>query len=685
MNEKDLLIEIGCEEIPAGFILPAVQFLENKFRELFDDKKIKYEKIEKFATPRRLAILVKNLSAFTETEEKEYQGPPAHIAYDENGELTIAGRKFIEAKKAKIEQAFLKDTPKGKYLFVKKIEGGEKTEDILKKEIPQIIEKIPFPKTMKWGEQIKFARPIRWIVGLFGEKILDIEVAGIKASNRTFSNRNLEKEIEIKHPAEYETLLEKNYVIAGFEKRKNMLYELLKKSACSVGGVLVENEELLNEVTNLVEYPVVVICEFNERFTFLPKDVLVTALAKHQRAFSIEDSEGNLKRKFIVILNNPFAVKEKVKPWFERMVISRLEDAEFYIKEDLKKGLLPLVEEEKKVTWIEGLGTLYDKTQRLLKLGEIFIQYIKDASLPVYKKVAFLSKADLLSNLVREKEFTSLQGTAGKEYLLKLGEDKKVAIAVEDQYLPRYQGDILPRTAEGALLSILDKADNIYASFLKGEIPKGSRDPFGLRRQLTGIFLIILDRKIHISLFEIFENVKQLFGKDGETIQRIKDFIKEREKTFFIDRGFKYDMVDAVLSIVEDDVYDAFLRLQALKSIEKEEDFEKLVIGQKRISNILKNIEIKGKIQEELFEKEEEKRLFEKANEIEPFLKESIKHRKYKNSIEFLISLRPYIDKFFDHVFVMTENEEIRNNRLSLLKYLRNLFLTFADFSKIAM
>ncbi len=684
-TEKDFLLEIGCEEIPASFLYPAGEYLEKKLKELFERKKVKFKKIQKFITPRRIAVLVEDLEKHTQREEVEFQGPPKKIAFTEDGKLTTAGLKFLKAKDASFKDSFIKNTPKGEYLFVKKVVGGEKTAQILKEELKKIILSIPFQKTMRWNGKEKFARPIRWIVSLFEDEVIEFEVAGIKSGRKTYPNRNLNKKIEIKKPKDYEKLLEENYVIVSYEKRRKILYEKLSKKAKSLHGELIENKELLDEVTNLVEYPRVVSCEFDKRFTLLPRDVLVTALAKHQKAFSVQDEKGGLKTEFLVVLNNPFAVDEKVKPWFERMVVSRLDDALFYMEEDLKKGIYPLVEEEKNVTWIEGLGTLYNKTERLLKLGEEFVKYIPGASISKYKKAAYLSKADLLTNLVREKEFTSLQGTAGKEYLLKLGEDKRIAQAVEDQYLPRFPEDTLPKTPEGALLSILDKADNIYASFLKGEIPKGSRDPFGLRRQMTGILMIALSRKIYIPLFEIFDRIRKLFKKDGKTLEKIKIFIKERERNFLMDKGFKYDMVDAVLAVVEDDIYDAFLRVSSLKDIEKDKDFEKLVIGQKRISNILKGVKAGTKINKDLLEKKEEIELFEKAKSIEDRIKESIEKKRYKKTIQLLISLREYIDRFFDNVFVMTENKKIRKNRLALLQYLRTLFISFADLSKIAM
>ncbi|MEO0110547.1 MAG: glycine--tRNA ligase subunit beta [candidate division WOR-3 bacterium] len=681
----NFLLEIGTEEIPASYLSPATEFLVNSFKKLLLENKIGYKEIKSFFTPCRMAILVKGIKERQEVWEEEVIGPPKKVALTEDGSLTSQGKGFLLANKAK--EYYWRETPKGEYLFIRKKKGGEKTNLILSSLLPSLITEIPFPKRMRWAESgVAFARPIRWICSVFNGSILRFPFPNIRVGNFTYGNKNFKKRVVLKDAKDYERVLKKYKVIPSYEERRKSVLNKANSLAKKVKGEILADSELLDEITNTLEFPVPILVNFAERYLSLPKPVITTVLKKHLRALSIGQGD-NLLPYFIVFLNNPLGKKSEVKKWYENSAESRLADAEFFFNEDLKKGLENFLLEEKKVIWIEGLGTLYDKTERMKKLVEKLGSYYPEIDREGLQKATLLSKADLLTNIVREKELTSLQGIMGGIYAQMAGEKEVVFQAIGEQYLP------IPKTKEGALLALADRFDNIVASFLKGEIPTGSYDPFGLKRMADTILEIFSSHHLFLSVDEPIEFLLGEFSSTDLSLkEKILRFFGERVKLFLMEKGYRYDIADSLISLSPLVPYDLEMRAEALTRFreERKEEFRTLVIGQKRAKNILREAERKGIayseiVNPDLLREEPEKVLFEKGKGLEERLKNSLKERRYLETLELLLTLREAIDKVFDEVLVMTEDAELRRNRLALFSYIKSLFYSFCDFSLLVL
>ncbi len=683
-DTRTFLLEIGVEEIPASYLEPAVTSLAEEIEKVLKDAGVSHGEIKKMWTPRRLVVIIKDIALVNLKKTFEFQGPPARIAKDAKGKWMVQATKFAKSHGADASALYIKENEKGSYVFVKKEVGGKKTTDLLADSLPSIIFKIPFPRRMRWTryKTVNFARPVRWLCALFGNDVLEFQFPGLTPSNKTYGHRFAHPEaITINHPDSYVQKLKDGFVLVDQNERKAQILAELSKAAKKLGGKLVENQELIDEVTNLVEYPEVLSCDLGG-FMDLPREVLQTALAKHQRAF-VAEKKGKLLPHFLVVTNAPTLEPELAKQWFERMAVSRLEDAEFFIKEDLRKGLKPLVEEESRVEWVKGIGTLAQKTGWLTELGVSLGAKIEGFNQDTYIRAAHLAKADLLTNLVREKEFTSLQGIAGAIYAERSGEPKEVCNAIGEQYTD------LPSSNESAILAISDRLLNIAATFIVGKPAKGSRDPFALRRQAGAIMKIIMDRELPLSLCAALDRTLELIGKGEDKHQAIYEFFGDRLRLFLTDQDFAYDWVDAVLAVAGDEPYDSYSRLSAFRELDKSEEFRFVAVGQKRVANITRNtrelIRNTPSPDSSLFDQKEESNLWEKAERIRPNLESAIEKRDYKKALQLLLSLRSLIDKFFDEVFVMVEDEKIRNNRLYLLAKVRDEFLKLADFSKIVV
>jgi len=677
---RTFLLEIGTEEIPASYLEPAVNALANEVTKTLSGLDIEVENIEKMWTPRRITLILADIPLSNPEQVVTNYGPPAKIAKDSDGNWTKAAVKFAEKNGVDEKALFIDNSERGEYVAVRLKTGGKKTTDLLTTQLPLVMNKTPFPRNMRWPQSNKsdFARPIRWICCLFGKETIEFEYAGLRSSNVTYGHRfSCPGSININHPDEYVQKLADASVIIMPDERHKLVDVGLKKGAKELGGSIVKDPELMTEVTNLVEYPNVLACSLGG-FTDLPREVLQTALAKHQRAFVVE-KKGKLIPHFLVVTNSPKLNPELARPWFERMAISRLEDADFFIKEDLEKGLEKLVKEEPSVEWIKGIGSLADKTRFLTELGLFLGKSIDGFDEKIYTRAAYLAKTDLLSNLVREKEFTSLEGIAGAIYAEKLGEPKEVCKAIGDQYSDT------PTTPESAVLGITDRLLNICATFLVGKPPKGSRDPFALRRQATAIMSILIGQGIHTDIPEIVTKVLELFGKAEKVQGQIADFLIDREVLFFKDKDFTYDWVDAVIAVAADDPYDAYLRLQAFRELDKADEFRLVSVGQKRVANITRDLGNTPEPVTSLFAQADEEILWKEAQSIGPDVESSVESRNYKKALELLLSIRPAIDRFFDEVFVMVDDEKVKSNRLNLLNAVKQEFLKVADFSKIVV
>jgi glycyl-tRNA synthetase beta chain len=515
----------------------------------------------------------------------------------------------------------------------------------------------------------------------------------LTTSAYTIGHRNSKvKKLKITDVKKYEKMLKGVDVIINPEQRKKVIKKQLDILSIKVKGKVVEDDELLKEATNICEMPNPILCKFKPEFLNLPSIVLITGLKTHTRSFAVKPqisttSSDRLLPYFIAISNTPTCDKKEVAYWYEEAVEARLEDAKFYFDEDVKIGFEKRVEEEKKVVWIENLGSLFDKTSRLEKLSFVIAQRISGVNSSFLLRAAYLSKADLLTNMVREKEYTSLQGVMGGIYAQVSGEDELVSKIISEHYLPKSGDDNLPKTKEGAILSMADKIDNIVGAFVISAIPSGSLDPFGLRRQANAVHTICLNKIFFLNLEPIIENSCGYFGKseDISLVKKISGFFKERLNALLLDKGIKYDVANAVLAAEGINSLDAYNRAIALSEFRKQEQFESLVIGQKRVNNILKCIQDSFIVQTDLLKEPAELQLYSKTHSIENQLNDYVRVYNYKDALDLLLSLRPEIDSFFDKVLVMTEDLTLRNNRLGLLQYIKSLFRKVADLSEIVI
>jgi glycyl-tRNA synthetase beta chain len=692
MNETEkrlsFLLEIGTEDLPARFINPALEQLKQITGNIFKENRLSYKSINVYGTPRRLAIIAEGVPYTQEDSVKEIFGPSKKVAFDESGKPTKALIGFAQSQGVRLEDLAIKTKGKGEYVVAIKQEKGLPTEEILPEIFKSIITSLHFPKTMRWGDgNLRFARPIRWIVAIADGKTIEFEIDGIKSSNITRGHRFLSPaSFQVKDIKSYKKLLTNNHVIVDPEERKKIIREGIIKALSIYNEKIIEDEDLLDTVNNLVEYPVPVIASFPEKYLTLPKELLITVMKGHQKYFAVENSEGNITNHFIVISNSNEDNSENVKTGAERVIKARFEDARFYFEEDRKKPLKDRIEELKRVIFHEDLGNLYQKTERLVSISQFLSEKVYPSLKDKIIQAAWLSKTDLLTGIVRE--FPELQGTIGKYYAILDGEDKDVAIALEEQYLPQHSRGKLPNTTIGALLSIAEKIDNITAFFSIGLIPSGSEDPYALRRQAFGIIEIILKMDFNFTLSELIDtalkhlNLKQNFEDVKKDILK---FFSTRFEYLFSEMNYPYDLIQSVMHLLGDtNLVDIKLRLDSLLEHRENKDFNEFLTAIKRVKNIIPS-KVISIFKEELIIEEAERKLNEAVEKAEKDIEFFIKDRDFKNVIKTLISLKEPINYFFDNVLVMDKNEDIRNNRLSLLCDVWKTVLKFADPSEISI
>ncbi len=681
--DRDVLIEIGTEEIPAGYLENALSSFKNSIETLLLSSKITYSEIETLYTPRRLTIIVKKIAEKQGRIVTKIKGPPAALAY-KDGKPTEMARGFAASKGISVDSLKIEKVNDNEYVVAEIEEDIRSSEEVLEENLFSMIKSIEFPKKMKWEEtNFLFARPIRWIVAMFGNKIISVSIAGIKSSDVTYGNRLISKGEMKVNPSNYKKKLKDAFVIADPKERKTLLENLIKKEAKKINGVPYFSPELLDEVSNLIEYPFVILGSFDKKFLKLPDKVVISAMETHQRYFSVKKN-SKLMPYFISGINNK-PNKEIIKG-NEKVLTARLEDAKFYWETDSKISIKQRLPQLSGIKWHKNLGNLLERTERLEKLSKWIGERVDKINLSVVKEGAKLSKVDLTTLMIRDgKEFTNLEGYIGSEYGRAEGLSEEVCKVIEEHYKPKNLEDGLPSSKEAAVVSLADRIDLIVGSFLAGEKPTGSRDPFGLRQAMTGFIKILLEFEFAFPLDELIRKNLELFsaGKNREIFEEIKRFILEREGGSLQGRDIRYDVANAVLSEKWNVFLDSYLVARAMMEVRKDEvEFEKIVIGQKRVSNILEG-KNPGKVKEPLLKEKEEKELFEKAKEIEPALKKFIDKRDYIKGINQLKKIRPYIDNLFDNVLVMTDDEKLRNNRLALLYYVRSLFHLFCDFEEI--
>ncbi len=686
MDKSELFFEIGTEELPASFVKIGMDLLQTKFSDLLNKNLIKFSEINTFGTPRRIGFYISEINLKQEDSIIEQTGPAKRVAFDENGNPTKAAIGFAKSQGVDVNDLEIIETPKGEYVAVKKIIKGKETYGILVEKFPEFIKSIVFPKNMRWGnEKISFGRPIKWIVALLGDKVIEFQYGYYKSQKFSKGHRFLSPEkFEIKDHKQYFEELKNRWVIANFEERKRYLMNQINELANEKNFIVDEDEELIDEVTNLVEYPFPVIGEFEEHFLKLPKEVVITTMKVHQKYFPVYDKNGKLLNYFITISNMKAKNMDVVKKGNERVIRARLNDANFFFEEDKKYKLDYFVEKLRKVVFYNKLGTSYEKMERFKDIAVYLANTLNPDKAKVTERAAYLCKGDLETNMVYE--FPELQGIMGKYYALHSGETEEVATAIYEHYLPRFSGDEIPETDAGAFISIADRIDSITGFFIINEIPTGNADPFALRRHALAIINIILKKGYRISLRELIERAISLYLIKFQKIDKnvkssIIDFIKQRFRNFMTEQ-FNYDEIDAVIDIDFDDIYRSYKKIEALHKMKKDEIFVNLITPFKRIANITKDWK-ETIVVPEYFSTDEEKRLYKYFNEINENFQNEIKNENFINALKELTKLKEPIDSFFDNVLVMDKDEKLKKNRLSLLKTIYNSFISVGDLKKL--
>ena len=681
-----LLFEVGVEELPSRFVSSTLDQIKNNLTKMFNENRIQFDDIKTYGTPRRLTFIVENISERQSNLEEEVKGPSKKIALDADGNFTKPALGFMKSKGLKEEDVVFKIVGKDEYIFGTIRQEGKETSEVLKTILPEAVKNVTFPKAMRWGgRNMRFARPIRWMVTLLNDKVFEIDLEGIKSSNVTKGHRFLgQSEFEVNSLEDYLTKLEENFVILDQDKRKELIRKQCIEVANSLGGEVEFDEDLLEEVTHLVEYPTAFYGEFNEDYAKLPKEVVTTPMQQHQRYFPVV-KDGKLLPNFIAVRNGNDYRIDKVKAGNEKVLVARLEDALFFYKEDTKNSLESYTEKLKSVVFQAKLGTVYDKTLRIENLSSNIIDLLnlqqdkEDA-----KRAAKLCKSDLVTNMVFE--FTELQGIMGREYAKVSGENEAVCEAIFEHYLPRFAGDILPKTNAGIALAIADKLDSIAGFFAIGIQPTGSQDPYALRRQALGVLNILMDSKIDIDLKELvklsLDNYSNLEFNKEEVINSIMEFFKERIKNLFRDLGIRYDVIEAVLSSEINDISDMYLRANELNNWLNKDELVEMLTAFNRVSTLAQKA-ISNDVNEELLKEEAEINLYKEFNNTKVKVEELLKDKKYSEALDSFASLRPSIDSMFDSVMVMDKDEAIKNNRLGLLKQIYDTMLGICDLSKI--
>ena len=680
---KDLLFEIGAEEIPAGFMPNILGQLKQLAETKLNDAHLPFESIATYGTPRRLALIVKGLADTSAEISERHKGPSASIAYDADGNATKAAIGFARGKGLDVADLVVEDG----YIYAETKTAGVPAKDIVTDMLPQLITGLNFPKSMHWGNlDAKFVRPVRWLVALLDEEVIPVEFATVKSGNVTRGHRFLgADEITIKNAASYVDTLKENFVMVDQDARRELISKQLHDMAASKNASIVWDDDLLEEINYLVEWPTALCGGFEESYLTLPDAAIITPMKDHQRYFPLVDQEGKLLPMFLTVRNGSNHSIEVVQAGNERVLRARLDDAKFFFNEDRKKPLIDRQDGLTKIVFQEGLGNLADKTERLLKLGRVFGEECglhEDAAV-VLERATELAKTDLTTGMVTE--FTELQGVMGKEYALLDGESEEVAEAIFEQYLPRFAGDVLPQTEAGKVLSIIDKVDNIVATFSRGLIPTGSQDPYALRRQTIGILNILLGSEWNISLRPIFKSSMELLNvpaeKQDELLSQVEEFFTLRLKNIFLDREVPHHVIDLLLSNNELSVADAEGLVTALLANRIDENVE-LIQAYTRMYNLVKDVEYTG-VNTDLLKEDAEKALFEAASKASEASLAAWEANDYTAVVAVPATLVPAINKFFEDVMVMDKDEAIKANRLQLVRLAYSVMAIIGDISAL--
>ncbi|MGE5485632.1 MAG: glycine--tRNA ligase subunit beta [Ignavibacteriales bacterium] len=721
MRLYDLLVEVGFEEMPAAFLPSAVEQLRERTTVMLDELRLRpavadgraahggaadcgaagggaAPRVRVYATPRRLALLCTGIPEAQEDRTSEARGPSRAVAFDAEGKFTKAALGFARGQGVNPEDLVVRATPAGEYVYAVKVEKGRNAFAVLSEAIPPVVMSLTFPRTMRWGHgEHSFARPIRWVMALLGDRVLDFELAGVRSGRFTYGHRVLGPgPFEIPEPGRYVSILREAGVIVDQDERRDLIRRQVEAVAAEEGGVAVIDPALLEQVTHLVEYPTAFAGRFSEDYLEIPAEVLITTMRHHQRYFHVEAAGGArlLLPCFVSVRNGGLDHLDQVRKGNERVIRARLADASFFFKEDQKVRLEDRVDLLRRVLFQENLGTLHDKTERIRalarKIGEM--AGLDERRVALIDRAALLCKADLTTGMVRE--FPELQGVMGREYARRQGEDTEVCLAISEHYMPAQSRGELPATMTGAVLSVADKIDTISGCFLAGIIPSGSQDPYALRRQGSGVVSILAgdaSGDIRLSLGATVETALALLegqrpglgeGSDGKA--DILDFLKGRLKGYLEDAGVKYDVVDAVLEAGFDDVGSAVKRACALQAFSAEPDFPVMMVGFKRAANLAREART-AEVNEGLLGEAEEKALHEQFKCTRVEAERLLAGEDYAGFFRCMARLKEPVDAFLDKVLVMCEDLDVRRNRLALLSNVAGLFGRAADLSRLVV
>lgn len=681
------LLEIGVEEIPSAYVKNTKAQLGEKFKKLLDENKISFENIMVDSTPRRFAILIENAKENENVETKSVRGPSAKIAYDSEGNAQKPLLGFLKGQNASLDDVIIKEQKGESYIFIEKKLENKSLEDVLRENVYDLVKSISFPRSMRWGgKSIRWARPIRWFVSILDDKVLEFDAEGIEVGNVTKGHRTLGSDhIVIEKIADYERLLKENYVILKGKDRKDIILKGLNSLSNQVGGEYMKDEDLLEEVVNIVEYPTVLVGDIDPAYLALPNEVITTPMKDHQRYFPILDDKKNLLPYFCLVRNGDDYMSENVIEGNKKVLVARLEDAKFFYEIDAKKNLEEYTADLDRLVFFEGLGSMKDKTNRLVELATRYQQELSlgDDLTEDVKRAAKLSKADLVTKMV--VEFTELQGTMGEIYAKNSGENQRVATAIREQYLPKSQKSEMPKSIVGIILSMADKMDSIVGLYAIEKYVTGSQDPFGLRRAALGIINIILENGIDVDLRKliseallVYTEINALSFDYDTSLEKSLSFIKDRLKNKLLDDGYRYDIVNAVVDTDFSNILKMSEKVKALSEFIEENDDSLSYFT--RIINLAKDSEA-TEISEDLLETDLEKDFYKQINSIENI--GLVSAADYKKELENIQKTSIVGNDYLDNTMINVEDESVKNNRLAMLNLLAKRISQIFDISQI--
>ena len=686
---KEVLLEIGTEELPVEFISIGLKQLSELTEFHFHKEKIEFQKIITEATSCRLILRVISAADTQIAESKEIRGPAEEAAFDSLGKPTPQAIGFARSQGIKVSDLAVKQMDKKKYVFAVHKTKAESTGKILKELLPAIIRNLVFPKMMRWGScGGAFARPIRWILALWGKEAIRFEFGGVKSGDFSFGNKYLfPGSFKVKDASVFSAELRKRACLINPEERINIIKTKGSLLVKKPGGEISSDRKMLEDIANLVEYPLCLLGKFSAEYLKIPQEILSEVITTQEKCLPVKDKNGRLLPFFLIVANRTGDKGGLIRKGYERVMEARFKDAQFFYREDLEKKLIEKVENLRGIIFQEKLGSLFDKVRRLEKAADFFRKELNlnREELEDYKLASCLSKADLLTEVVRE--FPNLQGLIGRQYALLAGKGNAASEAIFEHYLPRFPGDILPRTKLGGLLSLADRIDTLVGYFYLGLIPSGSEDPYSLRRQANGLLEIILKFEFSFSLAELIDKSARLYGFSlaGKTKKDLLDFLRQRLIFILKQKNYRFDLIEAVLAAGYSAIPGAVRKLEALKKFSREKNFLPFLKAYQRVNNILRSVpgeKIQAKAMEaSLLKENAEKVLYETCFQAK---RKIDKAAGFKEVLEVFESLTPLINEFFDRIMVMVPEENLRLNRLLLLAQVRTLFLNFADFSRIA-